>query len=171
MITGVSVRNALVHLLEYSRGMAPADQNKAALDELMVAFLASVSFEEGDKPEYDRIRTLFIERGLLIKNIGGVTETCDVDEFIAPRRELVYSGALTQFRETEDEATTSIFGAVGHRWSVYSKSGVHNGEPFSARGIIFTQFVRSSDSWLISSMAWDDEGEGLTLEDAAVFTV
>lgn len=143
----------------------PDDHAEGELDKLMSEFLASVSFEAGERPEYDRIRTLFIDRGLLIKNIGGNTETSDVDEFIAPRLELVNSGALTQFLELEEAATTSIFGAVGHRWSVYSKSGVQNGEAFAARGIILTQFVETAGSWRISSMAWDDERAGLTIDD------
>jgi len=142
------------------------DHAQGALDDLMSAFLASVSFEPGGRPEYDRIRPLFIDRGLLIKNVGGATETSDVEEFISPRSELVSSGALSQFLEREEASTTSIFGAVAQRRSVYSKSGVQNGEAFAARGIIFTQFVETAGTWRISSMIWDDERDGLALDEA-----
>jgi len=151
--------------VEHER-MVDSTQAKAALDELMAAFLASVSFDARQRPDYEHIRALFIARGLLIKNVEGLTEICGVDEFMAPRLELVDSGALTQFRETEEAATTSIFGTVGHRWSSYSKSGVLNDEAFDARGIILTQFVETSEGWRISSMTWDDERDGLTLDDA-----
>jgi hypothetical protein len=141
------------------------DQAEGALANVMAEFLASVSFKEGERPEYDRMRALFIDRALIIKNIGGDTEIANVDEFISPRLELVNGGALTQFLEVEEAATTSIFGAVGHRRSVYSKSGVQNGEAFAACGVILTQFVETTGTWRISSMTWDDERAGLTVED------
>ena len=140
-------------------------QAEGALAELMAEFLASVSFEAGERPKYDRIRALFISRGLIIKNIGGDTETSDVDQFISARLELVNSGALTQFVEVEEAATTSIFGAVGQRRSVYSKAGIQDGMAFAARGVILTQFVETAGTWRISSMTWDDERSGLTLDD------
>jgi len=34
---------------------------------------------------------------------------------------------------------------------------VLNGEAFAARGVIFTQFVRTPAGWRMSAMAWDDE--------------
>jgi hypothetical protein len=136
-----------------------------SLDELMAAFLSSVSFANGQRPDYDGIHRLFIDTGLLIKNIGGETETSTVPEFIAPRLSLVNDGVLTEFREEEVSAETVVFGSVAHRWSVYVKSGVQDAAAFSARGVILTQFVETRGSWRISSMTWDDERPGLTLGD------
>src|SRR4051794_5013511 len=98
------------------------------MDELIAAFLAAVSFEAGSRPEYGRIRELFIPRGLLVSQRGEVT---DVEEFIAPRQATVDSGALTEFEETELTAVTETFGNVAHRFSGYAKRGVLNGEPFA----------------------------------------
>jgi hypothetical protein len=141
---------------------APAAE---ALDALVSTFLSSVSFEPGHRPDYDRIRHLFIDRGLLIKNVAGATETLSVAEFIAPRLAMVDEGVLTSFVERQVSATTYIFGAVAHRQSVYTKSGVQRGEKFAARGVILTQFVDTDGTWRISSMTWDDERPGLALED------
>jgi hypothetical protein len=132
------------------------------MDELMAAFLAAVSFKAGERPDYDRIRALFIERGVLISQRGEVT---GVDAFIAPRQATVDSGALTEFEETELTAVTEEFGNVAHRFSGYAKRGVLNGEPFSTRGVISTQFVRTEHGWRMTAMAWDDEREGLTVPD------
>ena len=128
----------------------------------MAAFLAAVSFNAGERPDYARIRELFIERGVLISQRGEIT---DVDEFIAPRQATVDSGALTEFEETELESITEEFGNVAHRFSGYAKRGVLNGEPFSTRGVISTQFVRTEHGWRMSAMAWDDEREGLTVPE------
>ena len=132
------------------------------MDELIAAFLAAVSFEAGSRPDYARIRELFIPRGLLVSQRGEVT---DVEEFIAPRQATVDSGALTEFEETELTAVSEVFGNVGHRFSAYAKRGVLNGEPFSTRGVISTQFVRTEQGWRMSAMAWDDEREGLTVPE------
>ncbi|MDA0161868.1 hypothetical protein OM076_16460 [Solirubrobacter ginsenosidimutans] len=129
---------------------------EAELARLSRAFFAAVSFEAGGKPGYDAIRDLFISGGLLIRNTGDAPEVTTVDEFIAPRAELVASGALTEFYEGELEAVNQTFGTVAHRWCSYEKRGVQNGTAFAATGAISTQFVLTPGGWRMSSMAWDD---------------
>jgi hypothetical protein len=136
--------------------------------DLVRRFLASVSFAPGERPDYDAIPALFIDRGLLIKNVAGATEISTPAEFIAPRRALVDSGELTEFVEQETAASTAVFGAVAHRLSHYTKSGTQGGSAFSARGIILTQLVETPDGWRMSSMTWDDERAGLDLADLAL---
>jgi hypothetical protein len=132
------------------------------MDELIQAFFAAVSFPAGGRPDYGRIRALFIPGGLLISQRGEVT---GVEAFIAPRQATVDSGALTEFEERELRFRTERFGNVAHRFSGYSKRGVLDGEPFAARGVISTQFVLTAEGWRMSAMAWDDERDGLTLPD------
>jgi hypothetical protein len=131
--------------------------DEAELARLTGEFLAAVSFAHGERPAYERIRELFIPEGLLIRNTGDAPEVTTVDEFIAPRLATVESGALSEFYEGELSAVTELFGAVGHRRSEYEKRGVLEGEAFAARGVIFTQFVRTPDGWRMSAMAWDDK--------------
>jgi hypothetical protein len=130
---------------------------EAELVRLSQAFFAAVSFEAGARPGYDAIRHVFIPGGLLIRNTGDAPEVTTVDEFIAPRAELVASGALTEFYEGELEGVNQTFGTVAHRWCTYEKRGVQNGAAFEAQGAISTQFVLTPDGWRMSSMAWDDE--------------
>ncbi len=131
---------------------------------LTAAFFDAVSFEPGERPDYDAIRDLFIDGGLLIKNID-VPDVATVDEFIAPRRALVDSGELTAFEERELADITEVFGNVAHRMSTYAKSGTQGGRTFAARGVISTQFVLTPSGWRMSAMAWDDERAGLALPD------
>ena len=135
--------------------------------DLMHRFLASVSFAPGGRPDYDAIPSLFVERGLLIKNVAGATEISTTDEFIAPRRALVDAGELTAFLEEEISASTTVFGTVAHRVSEYAKSGTQAGVSFSARGVILTQFVETPQGWRMSSMTWDDERPELSVSDLA----
>ena len=131
--------------------------DEAELARLTAEFLAAVTFAPGERPAYERIRELFIPEGLLIRNTGDAPEVTTVDEFIAPRLATVESGALTEFYEGELSDVTELFGNVAHRRSEYEKRGVLEGEPFAARGVIFTQFVRTPAGWRMSAMAWDDQ--------------
>ena len=114
---------------------------KAELDRLILEFFRAVSFEPGGTPSYGSIPALFIERGLLIKNVSSTPEISSVEQFIEPRQALVSSGTLTRFHESEISESTVIFGNVAHRFSAYAKSGMSGGKPFDARGMITTQFI------------------------------
>ena len=136
---------------------------EAELDRLTNAFFGAVSFDEGATPAFENIQALFIEPGLLIKNVAATPEVSSVRQFIEPRQAQVRSGELTRFREIELWHTNLVFGRVAHRFSAYAKFGSLKGAPFEARGMISTQFILTPDGWKMSSMAWDDERPGLTL--------
>jgi hypothetical protein len=136
---------------------------KVELDRLTAAFFHAVSFEAGETPPYENIYTFFIESGLLIKNTGPTPEISTVRQFIEPRQAMVRSGQLTRFRESELSEVTQVFGNIAQRFSAYTKSGVMNGVPFEARGMISTQFILTPAGWKMSAMAWDDERPGLTI--------
>ena len=59
---------------------------------LVTEFFAAVSFEPGSGPHYEAIRTLFIDEGILVKNIADIHDVSNVDGFIRPRQALVESG-------------------------------------------------------------------------------
>lgn len=137
----------------------------AELNRLVGDFFRAVSFEAGESPRYEDIKALFIDSGLLIKNVGPTPEISTVNDFITPRQTQVNSGALTRFHEAELSERTVIFGNVAHRFSAYEKSGTMSGTPFNARGMISTQFILTLAGWKMSSMAWDDERAGLQIPD------
>ena len=138
---------------------------KAELDRLTSEFFRAVSFEPGATPSYRSIQALFVERGLLIKNVSATPEISSVQEFFEPREALVTSGTLTRFHESEISESTVVFGNVAHRFSAYAKSGTSSGKPFDARGMITTQFVNTPSGWKMSAMAWDDERPGLSIDE------
>lgn len=89
---------------------------KSELDRLTLEFFRSVSFTVGNVPDYQHI-PLFVEQGLLIKNVGPIPDNSTVSQFIAPRHKSVRAGALTDFEESELSETTDTFGSVVHRFS------------------------------------------------------
>jgi hypothetical protein len=134
------------------------------LKRLVSEFFSAVSFETGQLPSYERLHELFVDGGLLIKNSGASPEVSSVRQFIAPRQASVAAGELMRFHEIETSARTEIFGNVAHRFIAYAKSGTLNGVPFSGRGMISAQFVLTPVGWKFSAMAWDDERNGLGLD-------
>jgi len=137
---------------------------KSELGRLTSEFFRAVSFEPGSAPSYRSIPELFIERGLLIKNVSSTPEISSVPEFIESREALVRSGTLTRFHESEISESTVIFGNVAHRFSAYLKSGTSSGTSFDARRMVTTQFVKTPEGWKMSAMAWDDERPGLSID-------
>ena len=138
---------------------------KSELGRLSFEFFRAVSFEPGTTPAYEGIRSLFIEAGLLIKNVGPTPEISTVSQFIESRESMVRNGELTRFLEEELSETTHVFGNVAHRFSAYSKAGTMNGKAFTARGMVSTQFILTTGGWKMSAMAWDDERPGLSLPE------
>jgi hypothetical protein len=147
---------------------ADQDPTTGALAEirsLAQEFFRAVSFPHGGRPSYEKLHDIVIDDGKLIRNTSQTPEISTVDQFIAPRRELVDSGVLTSFEEVESAEVTEVFGNVAHRFSAYEKRGERDGEAFEGKGMISTQFIRTPDGWRISSMAWDDERPGLVIPD------
>jgi hypothetical protein len=147
-----------------SQSIARVDTERE-LAALVSRFFAAVSFESGGRPDYEAIRALFIDEGILVKNISDVPEISDIDGFIRPRQAMVDSGELTQFFEAERSDVTEVFGKVAHRFSVYEKRGVTNGVTAAALGMVSTQFIRTATGWRITAMVWDDEHPGQVIPD------
>lgn len=135
---------------------------KAAIDRLTASFFGLFSNRSGP-PDLDRIFDLFVDRGLIAKCVGREPEISTLEEFIAPRRELLSNGSLTDFAEVETSETTQIFGHIAQRVSTYEKSGVLNGSRFLARGVKTFQFVETGSGWRMLAMSWDDEREGFSI--------
>ncbi len=138
---------------------------KAEIDRLAESFFGLFSNRDGVRPDLGRIFDLFIPNGLIAKCTGPDPEISTLHEFIAPRQELLTNGSLTDFSESETSEGTHIFGNTAQRVSTYQKSGCLNGVPFSTRGVKTFQFVRTRIGWRILSVSWDDERDGLAIEE------
>lgn len=142
---------------------AGARAAQRALDQLVRGLFDAVSFDAGQVPHYPRLRELFIERGLVIRQDGADSEVFRLDDFIASRQARFGEGAISSYRVAELSETTERFGGIAHRASVFVRNGVKQGRPFEVRGMIFIQFVRRADGWKISAVAWADQQPGQDL--------
>lgn len=131
--------------------------DKDAIDELTAAFFDAFTNRNGDKPDVNRLYSLFLPGAVIVKNVGGAAEVYDLAAFIEPRREVLTNGSLVDFCEEEVSETTDIFENIAQRFSRYKKSWIATGQPRTGSGVKSIQFVRTPAGWKISALAWDDE--------------
>jgi len=134
-----------------------AADDRAAIAGIVGTFFAAFTSDADHTTRLDALRQAFLPEAVIVRTCGGAPAVYGVDSFIAPRRELLSSGTLTDFREWELSGHTEVFGDIAQHFCGYAKAGVQNGTPFTGRGMKTLQFVRTSAGWRISAVAWDDE--------------
>jgi ribosomal-protein-serine acetyltransferase len=135
----------------------------AEIDQLIRSFFALFNNRGGSRPNLAKVRELFVREGLIAKCVASTPEISTLDDFIAPRQELLSGGALIDFEEVETSETTRVFGHIAHRVSIYQKSGVLQGTPFVTRGVKSFQLIETPAGWRILGITWDDEREDFSV--------
>ncbi|WBQ06836.1 DUF4440 domain-containing protein [Kribbella sp. CA-293567] len=141
----------------------PTAADRAELEVMVEAFFRSFTSGEGTAERLDVLRKLFLPEAVIVRTCGDEPAVYSVEEFIAPRQELLEGGTLVSFSEWPVNGRIDIFGDIAHWWGSYAKEGVQNGEAFTGRGMKSMQFIRTLDGWRISAAAWDDARPGLRL--------
>jgi hypothetical protein len=138
--------------------------DRGAITGIVRTFFAAFTPGADCTERLDALRQVFLPEAVIVRTCGGVPAVYGVDSFIAPRRELLSNGTLTDFREWEMSGHTEIFGDIAQHFCSYAKAGVQHGVSFTGRGMKTLQFVRTPAGWRISAAAWDDERDGLAIE-------
>ncbi|MFE2125379.1 DUF4440 domain-containing protein [Streptomyces amritsarensis] len=130
--------------------------SKAEIDMVTAEFFGSFDNRGGKPADVARIRRLALP-GAVIVMTGPRFTAYTVDEFIAPREELLAGGRLVEFAEWETSERTEIAGDIASRFGAYRKAGILDGEPFEGGGTKTIQFVRTPQGWRIAAFSWYDE--------------
>jgi hypothetical protein len=139
--------------------------NTRAIDYITEDFYESLSFQDGEMPDLETVRALFFDDGLLVNNSFGKPVKFTTESFIEALEERLDEGSLLQFMQRELYSKTEIFGKVAQRISVYEYSASETETEQLRRGVNYIQYIQVDDSWLISSMAWNDENENFPIPD------
>ncbi len=107
-------------------------------------------------PDARLVRTGLNEDG------SSFAEIMSLDEFIGNADALL---ADVEFSEVEIEHDARIFGNVAQVASAYEKVFKTDTEEIHGRGVNFFNFVFDGSNWLIMSIIWDNERDGLSLAD------
>jgi hypothetical protein len=125
-----------------------------------------VSSPEGSR-DWEAERSLYHPDARLVRtglNEDGSSfaKVMSLDEFIENADEML-SGV--EFSETEIGHEARIFGNVAQVASFYEKSLKSDTEEVHGRGVNFFNFIYDGSQWLIMSIVWDNEREGLSFPD------
>jgi hypothetical protein len=109
-------------------------------------------------PEARQIRTFLDGEGRPACTIMGLADYArDTTPFFA----------ANDFYEIETARRIDLFGNIAHAWSAYeARSALGDAEP-ERRGINSIQLFRDPEQgWRIMAMIWDNEREGLSVQDS-----
>ena len=107
-------------------------------------------------PNIDVLYDLFLPSATIVKTVGGIVEAYDVRGFVEPRRALLTSGAVEDFKEFEISSETDVFGNIAQRFSRYGKTWRAGGVEESGIGVKSIHFARTAAGWRIAALIWDD---------------
>lgn len=130
--------------------------DESQIEQVVQAFFAAFTSGSDIEARLERLRELLLPEALIVRTCGQPT-SYDVDGFIEPRRDLLTSGRVTDFREWEVDGTTAVYGDIAHHWCTYAKKWVEGGARVTGAGAKSIQLVRTETGWRISAVAWDDE--------------
>ncbi|HEX2188762.1 MAG TPA: hypothetical protein VHG51_07665 [Longimicrobiaceae bacterium] len=142
---------------------AAAPEDVASIDAIVAALYDVISGPVGEPRDWDRLRSLFVPGGRLVRTgsrpEGGVgIDVMDVNDYVAtsgPR--LLQLG----FSEREVARRTERFGHIAHVLSTYE--GHSQDRSLTVRGINSIQLVNDGSRWWVLSLFWEAEGPGSPL--------
>ncbi len=141
----------------------------ASIDSILHALYESISHEVGGRPDWERLRSLFIQGARIIPPAleSAPLVVMDLETFVArveenlDRREDDEEG----FHEMELARRVERFGNVAHVWSTYeTRSSLQDPSPAS-RGVNSFQFVHYDERWWVMTILWDIERPGNPIPD------
>ena len=140
----------------------PVSAEEKAITQAVNAAYAAISFEEGTIPDYEALSALFTPDAVLQNFRGDTLESYSISEFVEGYKAGVEAGGMIAFRETELGGETEYFGKIAHRISAYA-SYINGASEIGERGVNSFQLLKIDGRWLISTIIWDVEEEGLAI--------
>ncbi len=132
------------------------DEVRTTLDTFFSAFVSGPRAHECGEV----LQQVMLPTAVVVRTCGGEPTSYTVKEFIAPRIELLTSGAVEDFREWATDVRVDLFGDIAQAWCGYAKSWSQGAERHHGRGRKSITLVRTGRGWRISAVAWDDERPG-----------
>lgn len=139
-----------------------------SLDAIVTALYDSVSFETGERPDWDRFCSLFEPTAVLVRIDAAITaipvrersepaiRVSSIEDFVTRTTAAIDKGALAAFIERELTRRTEVFADLAQVFSTYERSA-DAGE--MRRGINSMQLVKDGARWWIVSLSWTDESD------------
>ncbi|HUP64401.1 MAG TPA: HIT domain-containing protein [Thermoanaerobaculia bacterium] len=116
------------------------------------ASYASISFREGEEPDWIADAEAFLPDARLIRVSSEGVQVMDLEAFRSSYESLMQQTGWSSFTEEEVSCRIEELGVVAHVASDYI---ARHGEEIVGRGTNSVQLVRTEKGWKIASMAWE----------------
>lgn len=126
------------------------------IDIVTAAFFGAFTNVDGAAP-VDTLYDICLPQAVIVNATAEVPAVYNLREFIEPRRTLLQSGSLTEFREYEVSGETELCGRIARRTSRYEKSWIESGVSKHGAGTKMFSFVLTPRGWKIASVLWHDD--------------
>jgi pimeloyl-ACP methyl ester carboxylesterase len=137
----------------------------SSIDALVNALYESITFPEGEKPDLERFKSLFVPNAPFIRITPDGPNTMELASFVSSFNERIESGVLKNFYEAEISRKTHSFGSIAHVFSTYNK-GMNTTNPISlGRGINSIQLFHDGKRWWACGITWEDERDDNPIPD------
>jgi len=140
----------------------PAPEDVESVNAIVTALYDSISFGPGQPRNWDRLRSLFLPGGRLIRvfdNLPVDQQVLDVETFISKSEEFLKNSeyAVRGFVETEIWSRADQFGDIAHVLSTYESAFYTDPQVPIARGLNSIQLIKHSGRWWTVTIFWDIE--------------
>ena len=126
-----------------------------------------ISFEKGSFPNLSTLSNYFIDEGIFINNKGTEPVIKSVPQYIQMISSNIENGNILSIKESELENSIQIYGKVAQVSSKYCLEFEGKGGFSTRYGVNLFQLILHNETWLISSMCWDDREDKSLFEPGA----
>jgi hypothetical protein len=124
-----------------------------------------LSFSDTNHFEIDNIQTSFTASANLVANFGSAPITWSVSKYITDVKEKIKALQISSSIERELSRKIDVFGKIAQVFSIYELRMEIKGNEVVRKGISSIQFIRQEGRWLVASLVWDRESEGLKIPE------
>jgi len=134
------------------------------IDDAIFAMYDSISFERGERPDWNRHREIFAPDARLMRITDDGMFVFNSESYIQDIESKVISGEMPSFWEREIWRETREFDDMAHVLSAYESRRSRTGA-FLGRGVNSIQLFRVGENWRIGAMTWRRDGEHVRISD------
>lgn len=136
-------------------GRARLEVDPTRLESVIAANYASISFEEGEDPDWSLDRTLFAPGARLTRVSRDRIDSMDPDEYRHQFEAIRAERGWTSFWEGEIESKVDVFGGIAHVASRYEARPSAASSEILGAGVNSIQLIHRDDGWKIFSVLWE----------------
>lgn len=131
-----------------------------SLARITSVFYSAFTNSDGHAP-IDSLYEICLREAVIVNATNEPPAIYSLREFVEPRRKLLASGTLSDFRECEVSSEIDFHGRIAQRISRYEKAWTERGTHMRGTGTKLFSFVQMRQGWRIASVLWHDDATGV----------